>query len=39
MQLQRAAGALRILAVNRKNFAAMKDQGYGKKSLFGWKIP
>lgn len=26
MQLQRAAGALRILAVNRKNFTAMKDQ-------------
>ena len=38
-QKGRAAGALRILAVNKTNFAAMKDLGYGKRSLFGWKIP
>ena len=39
-QMEAAAGALYSLSNNKTNLAAMKDLGYGKKSVFGgWTVP
>ena len=39
-QKEHAATALRNLAGNKTNLAAMKDLGYGKESFFGgWTVP